>query len=119
MKDKLIFAGVVIVAILAVSIIAYTIYDRITGETKLVMGSVIDKYVVRTTHTTGKTTSTNEDHYIIISTDNGITDKLSMWESDFFSYKVGERVVVRFTIGGHSKSYYMVGITKYNGMESK
>lgn len=117
--DKFIAFIITVIAITVVSLLVYTVYDRMTGETKLAMGSVIDKYIVRNTHSNGKRTSTTENHYIVVSADNGITDKLSVWESDFFSYKAGERVVVRFTIGGHSKSYYMVGISKYNGVESK
>jgi hypothetical protein len=108
---------------------AFVAYDRCTGTTSLEMAQVIKTWHEQytTTHTTyttrhGKTfahTSTTEHNYywVYFQHKNGVTDRTNVGSRHFGTYSGGQQIVVNYTVGGYTKTKYLVNIRPFVGAE--
>lgn len=88
--------------------------DIVTGTDKLVMAVITDKTHKITTDKDGDTT-----HHFLVSfkRDDGVFGEIDVNRSKFHGLQVGNRVVLRVTIGGKSGKEYNRDINLFTGGE--
>jgi hypothetical protein len=119
-----IFIGLVILFVVAGLI--FMVYDRMTGTTKLEMGEVYDKYHEHetrrhsSTDSKGHTTYHTDEYdyyYICYRRKSGGSDKTDVGYWSFDKYRVGDKIVLKYTVGGRTGMEYFVGLEKFTGAE--
>jgi hypothetical protein len=116
-----------LVIVLVVFLTGFYVYDRCTGTTLLVMGIVTGTHHDHEVHheiivdaKTGHShteTHTHDYYWVEFDTDNGAHERMDVGYWKFSNYRQSQRVVINYTVGGVSKSKYLVNLKPYEGAE--
>jgi hypothetical protein len=119
---------VVFLLLLVAGFVAFMAYDRMTGATKLTMGTVYDRWHEHQSHTETSTdskgrrttsTHTHDYYWVKYRRDDGVNDRYDVGWWHFNDYSTGQRIVVNTTVGGVSGCEYNCGIAIFTGGEAK
>ena len=108
----------VLIVFVIVSIFSFVVYDRCSGTTELVMATIYDKEH-RVSHSRDKNghESTSHYYYLTFKMDKGGYEEESVSSWNYHSARVGQRVVLKFTVGGKSGMRYFVSYSDFKGAE--
>jgi sugar lactone lactonase YvrE len=104
--------------------------DISTGSVKLIMADVIDK---KHEHIVEQHMKTNEEgefdgfetdehdyYWLSFKRQDGVVERHDVWSmGELNKYTIGQRLVVKYIVGGKSKNEYYQGFDVFVGAESK